>query len=242
MMLRAFAGGLAAAAGAALAVCSASAADLPLAPAPAPAAPAAYVPSVYNWTGFYVGGHAGGGFANSSWSDPVTGANNTFNRGGFLGGGQIGGNVQFNALVLGVEGDFSWTGAGLNGSGTDSIGNAINTKIDWTSTVTGRIGAAFDRLLIYGKGGVAFAQDQSGFTDLAGNSASTNFTRTGWTAGAGIEYGLTRNWSARIEYDYLAFSPQALNFSTPTTPSYTSNAGLNIQEIKAGINFRFGEP
>ena len=95
---------------------------------------------------------------------------------------------------------------------------------------------------MYGKGGVAFAQDQSGFTDTFGNSASNSLMRTGWTAGAGLEYGITKNWSAKIEYDYLGFGSQSLNFTTPTTPLYTSNANLNVQEIKAGINFRFGGP
>ncbi len=242
MTLRAFAGGLAFAAGTALCICSAAAADLPLAPATAPTAPVAYAPgAIYNWTGFYLGGHVGGGFADSSWSDPFTAANNTFSSGaGFLGGAQVSANVQFNALVLGVEGDFSYLG--LKGSGTDSIGDTINTNTNWTSTVTGRVGAAFDRLLIYGKGGVAFAQDQSSFTDVFANSASTTFLRTGWTAGAGLEYGLSKNWSAKIEYDYLGFGSQALNFTTPTTPLYTSNASLNVQEIKAGLNFRFGGP
>ncbi len=240
MTLRAFVGGLAAAAGTAFPIYSAAAADLPLAPALPPTAPVAYAPeAIYNWTGFYLGGHLGGGFADSSWSDPFTGANNTFSSGaGFLGGAQVGANVQFNALVLGVDGDFSWTG--LKGSGTDSIGDTINTNTNWTSTVTGRIGAAFDRLLVYGKGGIAFAQDQSNFTDVFANSASTTFMRTGWTAGAGIEYALNKNWSAKIEYDYLGFGSQALNFTTPTTPLYTSNANLNVQEIKAGVNFRFG--
>ena len=241
MMLRALFGGFAFAAGNALCIVCAAGADLPLPQKAAPVPPAAYVPApeIYNWSGFYVGGHIGGGFADSSWSDPFTGGNNTFNSLGFLGGGQVGANVQFNWLVLGVEGDFSWTGLGLKGSGTDSAGNAINTDVSWTSTVTGRVGAAFDRLLIFGKGGVAFAQDQSTLTDPTGSSASNSSVRTGWTAGVGLEYGLTRNWSAKLEYDYLSFGSQGLNFSTATQPSYTSNATLNVQEIKAGLNFRF---
>jgi outer membrane immunogenic protein len=219
------------------AVGSAGAADLPVAVAPVASAPAA----LFSWTGFYIGGHLGGGFDRSSWKDPLTGANNAFASGaGFLGGAQAGANWQFNRLVLGLEGDFSY--AGLNGSGADSRGNSIGTRTDWTSTVTGRIGAAFDRLLIYGKGGVAFARDQNGFTDLAGNNASSALTRTGWTAGLGLEYGINANWSAKVEYDYLSFGPQALNFTTATTPFYSTNAGLNIHEIKAGVNFRFGGP
>lgn len=242
MTLRALVGGVAFAAGTAVSICSAAAADLPPPPrVPAPVAPVVYAPpAVYNWSGFYIGGNAGGGFANSSWSDPLTGANNNFSSSGFLGGGQAGFNAQFNALVLGVEGDFTWTGLGLKGSGIDAAGNTINTDVNWTSTVTGRIGAAFDRLLVYGKGGIAFAQDQSTFTDTFANSANTTLLRTGWTAGAGLEYGLTRNLSARIEYDYLGFGSQGLNFSTPTTPTYTSNASLGVQEVKAGLNLRFG--
>jgi outer membrane immunogenic protein len=138
--------------------------------------------------------------------------------------------------LLGVEGDFSY--AGLNGSGTALRVNSIGTNTNWTSTATGRIGAAFDRLLIYGKGGVAFGRDQNSFTDVASNSARNALTRTGWTAGVGLEYGINANWSAKAE----SFGSQALNFTTPTTPCYASNAGLNVHEIKAGVNFRFGGP
>jgi outer membrane immunogenic protein len=242
MILRAFVGGAAFAAATVALGCAATAADLPAPVAKAPVAPVAYAPeAIYSWTGFYIGGNAGAGFARSTWSDPFTGANNSFESGaGFLGGGQIGANYQLNMLVLGVEGDFDWTG--LKAGSIDSIGQTINTKTNFTSTITGRVGAAFDRLLVYGKGGVAFAQDNSGFTDFAGNSASTTLLRTGWIAGAGLEYGITKNLSAKIEYDYLSFGSQPLNFTTATTPLYTSNASLNVQEIKAGINFRFGGP
>ena len=121
MISRAFVGGCTIAAGTLAFVCSVQAADLPPRPMPAPVAPVMYAPPVYNWTGIYVGGNLGGGFANSSWSDPFTGANDTFNKGGFIGGGQIGGNLQYNWLVVGVEGDFDWTG--IKGSGTDSVRN-----------------------------------------------------------------------------------------------------------------------
>jgi outer membrane immunogenic protein len=117
--------------------------------------------------------------------------------------------------------------------------NTINTNTQWTSTVTGRVGTAFDRLLVYGKGGVAFANDESSINFTSGASASTTFTRTSWTAGAGIEYALAQNWTAKIEYDYLGFGSETLDFgpsSLPTNPS----ASLNVQEVKAGINFKFG--
>jgi outer membrane immunogenic protein len=239
MTSRTYVGGLALAAGTALSVCCAQAADLPPAPQSMPPAPrVAYAPQIYNWSGIYVGGHVGGGYSGSSWSDPAGAAvNDDFNSWGFLGGAQVGVNAQFNRLVLGLEGDFSWTN--LSNKGTDSIGEALNTNVQWTSTVTGRIGAAFNRLLVYGKGGLALAQDQSSLTDLGGNVAADTLLRTGWTVGAGLEYALDDNWSAKIEYDYLGFGPQSMNFSTLPVPE-SSNASLNVQEVKAGLNFRFG--
>jgi outer membrane immunogenic protein len=238
MMSRAYVGGCSLAAGVVAFACGARAADLPVRPAPAPMAPIAYAPPVYNWSGFYVGGNIGGGFAGSTWNDPFGGANNTFSKDGFIGGGQIGANAQFNWPVVGIEGDFDWTG--LKGSGNDSLGNSINTETQWTSTVTGRVGAAFDRLLVYGKGGVAFAEDKSSLNDTSGGTASTSMVRTGWTAGGGVEYALSENWTAKLEYDYLGFGSQALNLPTPTFPAYAPNASLNVQEVKAGVNFKFG--
>ena len=237
---RAFAGSLGSAAAGAFCTGAAIAADLPF--ARAPVAPVASAPAaIYTWSGFYIGGQVGAGVSRSSWSDPLTRGSNTFTSGaGFLGGGQVGANYQWNVLVLGVEGDFNWTG--MKGTGSDFLGDSIGTETQWTSTLAGRVGAAFDRLLIYGKGGAAFARDRSTFTDLAGNGARSAFTRTGWTAGVGLEYGITANWSAKIEYDYLSFGSQPLNFMTATPTTYASSASLNAQEIKAGINFRFGGP
>ena len=107
--------------------------------------------------------------------------------------------------------------------------------------MTGRIGAAFDRLLVYGKGGLAIARNKDSFTDLSLNTSSTTLTRTGWTAGAGLEYALNRNWSVRLEYDYLGFGSKQLNFATPALGPVTPTASLNVQEIKAGLNFKFGD-
>jgi outer membrane immunogenic protein len=236
---RAFFRGVAFATGIFAYLVTANAADLPVAPRPAPVAPIAYAPPVYNWSGFYVGGHLGGGFADSSWSDPLTGSRSNFNKGGFLGGGQIGYNTQFDWLVLGLEGDFSWTG--LKEHSTDSLGNSLTADTHWTSTVTGRIGAAFDRLLVYGKGGLAIADDRYTLKDTALNMSSTNLTRIGWTAGAGLEYALNRNWAVRLEYDYLGFGSKRLNFDTPLLGAVTPTASLNVQEVKAGVDFKFGD-
>ena len=235
MKLRAFVGGFTLAVGTVACACSAQAADLARPLAPAPVAPVAYAPPVYNWSGFYIGGHVGGGFENSTWTDPFTLASASFSNSGFLGGAQVGANTQFNWLVLGLEGDFSWTSL-IKGTSADTAGNIMTTSLQWTSTVTGRIGAAFDRLLVYGKGGLAIAEDQSTFTPAGGATIADDLTRVGWTAGAGLEYALTDNWALRAEYDYLGFGSKQLNFGT----AGITNANLNVQEVKAGFDYKFG--
>jgi outer membrane immunogenic protein len=237
MISRVFVGGCALAAGSVAFVCSAQAADLPPAPRPSYVAPVVYAPPVYNWTGFYVGGNIGGGFADSSWTDPFGGSNNKFSKDGFIGGGQVGANYQFNWLVVGIEGDFDWTG--LKATGADSIGDSLTANTQWTATATGRIGAAFDRVLVYAKAGAAFAHERDSMNDSV-FTATTDFNRTGWTAGAGVEYALAQNWTAKLEYDYLGFGSESESLATPTTPFYPTNSSLNFQEVKAGINYKFG--
>src|SRR5438270_11952246 len=92
MNSRAFLGGIAFAAGTVVLVCSAQAADLPRRPAPAPVAPVAYAPQVDNWSGLYVGGYIGAGFADSSLTVPFTLAHDRFNKRCFISGGYVGAN------------------------------------------------------------------------------------------------------------------------------------------------------
>src|SRR3954462_15633317 len=77
------------------------------------APPAGALPVAYDWTGFYVGGHLGYGWAKKDWSDSFGLFDVSSRSSGFLGGGQAGFNYQIGQFVLGAEGDFSWTG--ING-------------------------------------------------------------------------------------------------------------------------------
>ena len=161
MTLRAFVGGLGLAAGTAFSVCSAAAADLPRGPPPPPpVAPIAYAPPVYNWTGIYFGGHLGGGLCGLLVERSHNGreATTTSTAGASLA-------ARKSAATFSSIGSCSASRAISAGptsrtKAPTSIGDALNTNVPWTSTVTGRVGAAFDRLLLYGKGGLAFAQGQ----------------------------------------------------------------------------------
>src|SRR5690242_2411029 len=78
------------------------AADLPYKARPAP-------PPPFSWTGFYVGANIGGAWSNGAIADVVTGANLNTDSSGFIGGGQVGFNYQFNTFVLGLEWDIDGT-------------------------------------------------------------------------------------------------------------------------------------
>jgi outer membrane immunogenic protein len=203
------------------------------------APPAGVMPVAYDWTGFYIGGHVGYGWADKSWTDSF-GLAATHHADGFLGGGQVGFNYQINQFVFGVEGDVSWANLSgsqtvpLLGGGTDTI----NSNVDWTSTLTGRLGLAFDRWLVYGKGGVAWAGDRfSTSRYTAPFVTEISDTRWGWTAGAGVEYAFAPQWSAKLEYNYMDFGTRNYTFAAG---GISTDIDQQIHAVKFGINYKFG--
>lgn len=211
--------------------------------------------AIYNWSGFYIGGHIGGSWGDKDWSIvpgvagaplgvflPVAGAFDigSHQTSGFLAGGQIGFNWQAGAWVFGIEGQASWTNA--DGSHQCDIGITCQTEMNWLATVAGRIGYAFNNVLLYAKGGAAFVDEDhavflTGAPGLFPFTASV--TRTGWMVGAGIEYGFTPNWSAKIEYNFMDFGDDAITFSTVGVPALNLNIDQQVHVVKAGINYRF---
>lgn len=219
---------------------SAVAADLPRAmPVKAPM----MAPVVYNWTGFYVGAHVGYGWANKDWGFPDTGTATSHSADGFLGGGQVGFNYQTGAWVFGLEGDLSW--ANLNGQSVCPNPAAnCRTEINWLGTFTGRVGYAFDRALLYVKGGVAWV-DEDYFVRFPAAPASDETAggvRTGWTLGVGLEYGFWNNWSAKLEYDYMDFGTDSYRLNRIATGVFVENLDVkqHVHAVKLGINYRFG--
>ena len=223
---------------------SAAAADLP----GAYRAPQNYV--IFTWTGFYFGAHGGGGWGRKEETIApftfgrtlVTPPGATIDISGGLVGGQIGANYQAGSWVLGVEADASWADlTGNTACATGIVGVAENCRVRVTAlgTLAGRLGFALDRLLLYGKGGAAFANDKYELNSIA--EYRSNETRWGWMVGGGIEYSFTDNWSAKVEYNYLDFGTRAVQFATTAgiTPLDT-NIRESIHVAKVGINYRFG--
>lgn len=226
---------------------TALAADLPV---KAPVVPVA----VYDWTGFYIGATAGGSLGFSDHIDRATGISTAggYNVKGGLGGGTIGYNWQMSHLVLGFEGDASWGGEYGSDGDIGPIGlrfvdvngrplYASYTKETWLATARGRVGYAVNNLLFYATAGYAGAGVEAGVKNNNNGVvlASMSSTRSGWTAGGGLEWGFAPNWSAKFEWLYMKFDSVALN---TTLAEGSRNVPFDDNVVRFGVNYRFGGP
>jgi outer membrane immunogenic protein len=247
---------------------AAMAADLrPLPQVKAPVVPA------FNWTGCYLGGNVGyqygedkittttapANFAagGAAFLDGITPA--TLRPAGAIGGVQGGCNYEISSVVIGFEADADWTGGVAQRTFVVPAGAPVaqndfmtdSARLSFLSTVRGRIGVAFDRVLLFATGGVAFGTVKTVDTlGTAGGAAvsTTNTTanRTGWTAGAGAEFAVTDNWLLKVEYLYVDLGTFDAGIAclvacvaandTVVHHKYTDNM------VRVGINYKFGGP
>jgi outer membrane immunogenic protein len=213
--------------------------------------------AVYNWTGFYIGGEAGGSLGGSNHVDPdrVNFTGDGFVVKGGLAGGTVGYNWQISRLVLGFEGDLSWVGEYGSHDDNNAVGVSIGipsafadptlksfTKETWLGTARGRIGYAVDNLLFYATGGYAAAGVDVGIKNLANNATifSSSSTRSGYAVGGGLEWGFAPNWSTKFELIYTKFDNKG--FVTTLGDGTRSAVTLDDYVFRAGINYRFGGP
>jgi outer membrane immunogenic protein len=212
-------------AGALVAAQCAAAADLSL--APLYKAPPAEISQAYNWTGFYLGANGGGGWGRSWWSINA----NRVNLSGGLAGGTAGYNRQIGSIVFGIEGDIDWSG--VKGTSGSTLCPGCSTSESWLSTVRGRVGYAFDRVLPYVTGGLAVGDIRASAPGFPGGST----TNAGWTLGGGVEVALPGNWTAKAEY--LRVDLGGFN-CTGCSASPTDNVSLRENVFRAGVNYHFG--
>jgi len=220
---------------------------------PIPYQPPAMV-AAPNWTGFYLGVNAGGGFGQDRIGFGVTGfpAFATIDNAmsGFVGGGQIGYNWQFNSIVAGVEADFQ--GSTVKGTLTAPCAPAVcvpfglsaaySQSVPWFGTARARIGYAQDSWMIYATGGYAYAAVDTNATATAGPFAA-NFNsesiRSGWTLGGGVEVGLAARWSVKAEYLYVDLGTQRTTWSAVGIPVVYNDSHPTMNVVRAGLNYRF---
>jgi len=125
----------------------------------------------------------------------------------------------------------------------------ISTRTEAIASLTGRLGYAWDRYLIYGKAGGAWARDRYSITNLnctflATCNLSGSTDRAGWTAGVGLEWAFAPNWSALVEYNHYGFGNNSVSFTDPALPFLLLRYDVrqDIDVVKVGINYRFGGP
>jgi len=254
---------LAATAVSTFAISAASAADLPVRAAP----PVIQAVPIFTWTGFYAGVNAGWGWRDSDRDPVVLGPGfglpaglagtlifNNNDDGGFTGGGQIGYNYQIGSFVIGLETDIQWAdtdqdidavfvpATGFVGTFVPGVFNS--NAPEWWGSVRARAGVAFDRVLVYATGGLAYTDNS-----------------TGWALGGGVEWALPVNWfgSSAVTFGleglWLSFDEDDDDFNgaigtfTPVAgtaapvfaPVLSSNNNDNDFFVaRAKLNFKFG--
>jgi len=221
--------------------------------APMPAEPVAPTYLPFTWAGPYVGVQVGYGWGDENdnqsfnFPEPDPEPADEFDMDGFLGGVHAGYNWQMGALVLGVEGDVEFStyegDANFLYESTDpdiiASGN-LSMESDWQASLRLRAGFAVDRLLVYATGGVAFADAElsvDGTTegDLVGSfGGSDDQTLIGWTAGVGLEYAFTDNFTARVEGRYADFGEEDFNID-----GQEIEAGFDQWAVRVGVSYKF---
>jgi opacity protein-like surface antigen len=210
--------------------------------------------AAYDWTGFYLGPSLGADWGYTKWTSVELGSKTYPRFAGVLAGGQLGYNYQYEKWVFGVEGALGWSNA--HGSRACPNGFYFNceAEVNFLSTVTGRVGFAYwDRVLWYGKGGLAIGRVKTqircntdsqatlllftgGLLSPGCPAQSANNTAVGWTAGFGTELGLTDNLSVKAETSYFNLGAGRYAFA----PFDTSvDAGRSGYIASIGLNYRF---
>jgi outer membrane immunogenic protein len=234
--------------GAIAVVSSASAADMavPYSKAPGPTMMA----TAYNWSGFYIGGEVGGAWSNAAYLhtnttgtiDPIT-----HNASSWAGGGQLGFQYQWSNIVAGLEGNFIATDLKATALAPFSPDRSNSFRVNSLGTIVGKLGVAFDRWMVYGKGGWAIAD-----TDFRRFITSTNTTSAnssgwdnGWTVGVGVEYAVLDNLILGLEYDFARINVANRNqtlapaFVGTGTDTVTS-AHEDVHLAMARLSYKFG--
>lgn len=222
--------------------------------APPPSAP------MYNWSACYIGGNFGGVWSSKTFNDPsgaATGVAGTdlgsHTASGAGGGGQLGCDYQAGWVVFGFQGLFDLANASSNNTWPVGLAFVNTTNIHWFSALTGRIGfVPTPRVLVYAKAGGAWVGDDHTIQGPLGNAVlfTASPSRSGWTAGVGVEWGFAANWSVFAEYNYAGFGSTSVRFAPLTGvgpfTGFGAPAGLpiNIQQnvnlFLVGLNVRFG--
>jgi outer membrane immunogenic protein len=201
-------------------------------------------PATVDWSGVYVGAAAGYAWNHSAYTstfyDIYEGPAGTIDQDGMFGAVQAGYNFQSGPWVFGPVVDFAL--ADVTGSAvpdpTSQYPSKLTSKMDWFSTIRGRIGYSTGPLLLYGTAGLAIAHASARDTNIGYgfNVGEGSNTFYGWTAGAGAEAALGGGFSVFAQYLYIDLESDGITFS-PAPLVGTVDTTINLLEV--GLNKRF---
>jgi outer membrane immunogenic protein len=203
--------------------------------------PAHAASPVYNWTGCYIGGNIGGAWAHKRFDENFAldfNPSGTASLSGFVGGGQIGCDVQSGMWVFGVEGLFDW--ASMSAESPFFNGKGFRAHVPWFAAATGRVGyLAQPALLIFVRGGAAFVRDEFQHIRFGNLAGTADTTRTGGYIGGGFEWMVAPFWTITVEYGYMDFGNRTENFHGQFG-NFSERIGQNVQVVLVSLNYRFG--
>jgi len=232
---------------------AASAADMPT-KGPVYKGPAPVV--AYDWSGIYVGGQVGGGWSHTTVTNVAgihffnfIGDSRSMDDSAFLGGLFVGAQQQFGSFVIGVEGGSAWGSLSqtIQARGPFFAADNYNAKILDLYSVAGRLGYAFDRVLVYGKAGWATASvsTQSDEVPAFNHFGNSSARHNGYVVGVGIDYAWTPNLIAGIEYNYYDLRTKThvgVDTLGPGFSAYDVDVHPKVSTVMARLSYKFGWP
>lgn len=218
----------------------ARAADLPI-----PVEPIVAPVSAFTWTGFYAGANIGWGCCADQevglfLDDPDVRIGNvgSLDDDGIFGGVQVGYNYQWNWLVVGAEADWQLSAIYDDDSGSaGGLTTLSSSDVDWFGTLRGRAGFAWERLLLYGTGGLAAGNTEYTvkITNGPGAIREDEKVNWGWAAGLGTEFAFTDNLSAKAEWQYIDLGPT----EEASGGGFSTHPTIEFHTFRVGVNYRF---
>jgi outer membrane immunogenic protein len=207
--------------------------------------------SVFNWTGLYIGAHAGAERTQEhfkSTGGPAGYATGNLASTSWALGAQLGYNYQIGQLVLGAQMDVSWHGGSsrkninLAPGVTESFGQQGYPLHYGLASWRPRIGWAVDRYMFYGTAGLARGNSRhiEAFTSPAGYERKVGHNNIwGWVAGGGVDYALNQNWSIGAEYLYYNIGRFVLDTPGPVLPASSTKYDNTDHVVTTKLNYRF---
>ena len=223
---------------------SAGAADLVMPDPVPPPQPMQPKPTSFDWTGPYIGIFGAIEEGTNAYRlqpgppDQVVATDFSDTAGGGLFGAQIGYDYQFNRIVVGGLADIGFSTYKARVTLDYDITSAeAKSELEYLGTVQARLGYAFDNMLFYAHGGLAYGKTKLSYDVNGTNLLSLSSTKTGYTVGAGVEYAFTKHLSFETEYSYVNLGKDTV-YDNPRSGAYLTE-DVHFHQLKAALNYRF---